>query len=107
MNPYQPPANPLKSPRSATGRTPGERAFDRCFLPFVLFIAASVFRARAEHLTPIASGLALAGCLAWLWALGSVVRAWRDPAARWLLLSALGILFLFSVPLFCTILSRI
>ena len=102
------------------GRTPGERAFDRCFLPFAAFFVLSIisefiaWRLRppykppteaqlaaelpppAWHLwLPFAFGLLLA--VLWVRALITLVSVWRDPTSRVLRFSASVLLIPFAV----------
>ena len=96
-------------------RTPGEVAFDRCFFPLAaLSVVGVVTVALTAVLSPpahertevelasevpdptwplwllFAVGLVVA--FFWLRAFVGVVRAWRDPSARILRFSALGLL---------------
>jgi hypothetical protein len=102
-----------------TCRSPGERAFDRCFYPFGAILAlalAGIFgelfishtvthkpRSEAElAATPadpawhtwLPFTLSMLLCIYWLWAFWSVLRAWRDPRVRVLRFSALFLLLL-------------
>ena len=102
------------------GRTPGERAFDRCFLPFAAFFVLSlVFEVIAWRLRPtskppteaqlaaelpppgwhlwlpFAFGLFLA--VLWVRALITLVSVWRDPSSAVLRFSASVLLVPFAV----------
>ena len=96
-------------------RSPGEIAFDRCFFPLAtLFVLGVVIvaltlafaplahprseidfapgtRARARPLWP-SRGAGLIIAFFWWRGFVSVARAWRDPSARVLRFSALGLL---------------
>jgi hypothetical protein len=87
-------------------RSPGERAFDRSFLPLAFFIAAFVVRVRSGAPSSAALVMAIARCISWLWALVSVLVAWHDPTARWLRFSALGLLLLVIALVFSMLFAR-
>lgn len=99
------------------GRTPGEQAFDRCFLPvaalFVFHITtfltawglyphpyklASIPVSSWELWTSFSIGVLLA--VLWFRALASLVKGWRDPSSRVLRFSASVLLFPFALAVF-------
>lgn len=104
------------------GRLPGEIAFDRCFLPLaalsLLHIGQIVFgiitRRPGQYAPlagePLAAEMPPPDWQAWLWfalglllavlwfrAMGTLVRAWRDPSSRVLRFSASVLLIPFAV----------
>jgi hypothetical protein len=100
------------SPLSTRGfRSPGERAFDRCLFPFLLHLlqalalgVASLMDSRSDDgMPPVPRlivwalfSLDLLLCGHWAWAFRSVIAAWRDPFARVLRFSSLGLLLLYT-----------
>jgi hypothetical protein len=101
-------------------RTPGERAFDRCFLPFAAFFILNIiaefilWRLRAAY-EPLAKAQAVANVLPppwhfwlpfafglilavlWIRALIGLVRVWHDPSSRVLRFSASVLLIPFGI----------
>lgn len=93
------------------GRTPGERAFDRCLLPLVALFGFSLineffaWRLRFPYKPqmpplvwpawlPFTVGLILAAL--WVRAVVSLVAVWRDPSSRVLRFSASILLIPFA-----------
>ena len=77
--------------RSRWSRTPGEKAFDRCFFPWVFSGIYSAMLFHGVH----AWGLFAVGVISaafWVGGLISLIAGWRDPAARLLRLCALWFL---------------
>ena len=98
--------HPSRSTR--TSRSAGERAFDRCFFPFALYVVYMLALSAVLEYPPspdpdmpgvppifvwVLFSLGLLLCTHWVWALRSVITAWRDPFARVLRFSSLGLLF--------------
>jgi hypothetical protein len=106
---------------TAPSRSPGERAFDRCFYPFGAILAlallgilegifANLFVSRTLIHKPHSEAelaaavpdpawhtwlpfiLGVLLCVYWLWAFFGVLSTWRDPRARVLRFSALFLL---------------
>jgi hypothetical protein len=84
-------------------RTPGERTFDRSLIGLlvwangeVLSLVAMLF---AAPLISLRAALLISGfwsILILLWCLTDVVRTWKDPSARVLRFSSLGLLLLLA-----------
>lgn len=115
---------------SLAKRSPGERAFDRCFYPFGVVLLLPVItmaihlvvrpstphRQRSEAelaaampdpawLSWIPFTLGVLLCAYWVWALWSVLRAWHDPAARILRVSSI-LLLLFDAGIILALISE-
>ena len=89
-------------------RSPGERAFDFCLLPFAVSFFLAVIGGILEwalgtrdsdpdsaHLPrSLSLMLGLGLTVYWLWALRGVVRAWRDPQAHVLRYASSGLLLM-------------
>lgn len=107
--------------RATFSRSPGERAFDRCFYPFGAILGlwivgifvdaffrdsgARKLHSEAELSTAVPDpawhawlpyAISVILCGYWFWALLSVLRAWTDPRARILRLSALTLLIFYA-----------
>lgn len=95
-------------------RTPGDRAFDRCFLPIVSIVVLEMPWAvisavspcdekRLKHvplywwesLLPFLVGLGLT--ILWVRALRSLIEAWNDPSAKVIRFSASACLIVFGL----------
>lgn len=88
-------------------RTPGQRAFDRCFLPIAAIAVIFMFgdHATTEKHIPVTPhwwlwflfliGLGLATL--WVRALGSLIDAWNDPSAKVIRFSASACLIVFGL----------
>jgi len=112
-------------PISKLGRTPGERAFDRCFLPVAILPVATVFtlnivsifitwkthppykppcKSDAIATPPSASvwlgwlsfGIGILLVVLWIRALVTLIGAWNDPSSKLLRFSALMLLIPFA-----------
>ena len=102
--------------RSAQGsRSAGERAFDRCFFPFALYLFYLIALAAVFEVPPssdpdmpgvppvfvwVLFALGILLSIHWVWALRSVIAAWRDPFARVLRFSSLALL-IFAGAIIC------
>ncbi len=102
-------AEPVSPLRTRGFRSAGERAFDRCLFPFVLHFIQAVLLGVVSTLNSdddmpsvpqfviwVMFGFDLLLCLHWAWAARSVIVAWRDPYAKVLRFSSLGLLLLYS-----------
>jgi hypothetical protein len=82
-------------------RTPGEIAFDRCFFPFALFfLFPSFVDIQSLPLRWIGIFFMPLAIVLWGRALISLIKGWRDPAAKILRVVSLVLLLLWTPP-FC------
>jgi len=106
------------------GRTPGEVAFDRCFLPlFISALFAGVIQSVAVLLrtktkspweaapswsawgwSTVTFIVGIAFAILWIRGIRSLISVWRDPSAKVLRFSSTGVL-LFSAPMIYSLLA--
>ena len=100
---------PIVRRPSRPPRSPGERAFDLCFIPYMVSGVIMVVLGAARGSFPgWLPGLAMLMLALWyIWALMAVIRAWRDPFAKVLRFVSLALIIAAEIGLSASLLSRL